>query len=173
MMKIHPVPKQQVIKDALDYDPDTGVFTWKKRADQSANWNSKWAGKTAGSKNKKGIKIYLNWVSYPAHRLAYVYAHGDILDTDKQIDHEDCNPHNNSIKNLRPATHGQNCTNSRGWGKKNLPKGVSVQNSGGYRARIGVDGRVVHIGTFTTAEEAHLAYMKEAKKFKGEYARAN
>jgi hypothetical protein len=174
-MKLKPLPPQSRIKGALNYNPDTGVFIWRWRSDMTLNWNSKWSGRVAGTKGPKGIVICLDWVGYHAHRLAWVYIHGNSLDEKTHVDHRNCNCHDNRIKNLRRATHGQNASNSRGWRKKKLPKGVSTQSRGqsSYRARIGVDGDVIHLGTFKTPEQAHAAYVAAARKAKGEFARAS
>jgi HNH endonuclease len=173
-MKLKPLPPQSRIVTALDYNPDTGVFVWRWRPDMTLNWNSKWSGRVAGTRGPRGIVIFLDWKPYHAHRLAWVYVNGDGLDTKTLIDHKNCNCFDNSYKNLRPATHGQNGSNSRGWRKKKLPKGVSTQSRGkpGFRSRIGVDGAVIHLGTFRTPEEAHAAYVAAAQKAKGQFARA-
>lgn len=172
-MKFKNIPSHKILHEILDYRPETGIFVWKKRQDVGAWWNGKFSGKIAGCINKKGIIIYINSSPYFAHRLAWVYMYGDSLDGEKIIDHKNCDPHQNRINNLRVSSHGQNCSNSRKWTKKSLPKGVSIQPCGaGYRARIGMDGRVKNLGTFTTPEEAHAAYCKAAIRYKGEFARA-
>lgn len=155
------------------YDVETGDLYWRVRTDATANWNSKWAGRKAGTPCQKGTVIYVDWVPYYAHRLVWVYVNGDGLDVETQVDHKNCDCFDNRIQNLRLATHGQNASNSRLRKGKELPKGVSIQSRGnGYRARIGIDGKVVNLGTFATPEEAHAAYCAAAKSAKGEFARA-
>ena len=36
------------LRAMLDYDPLTGVFTWKHRPECPPFWNARWAGKSAG-----------------------------------------------------------------------------------------------------------------------------
>ena len=43
---------------------------------------------------------------------------------------------------------------------------------GKYRAQISIDGSTKRIGSFPTAEEAHAAYVAEATRLFGEFARA-
>lgn len=171
-MRLKKLPAQKLLHAIMDYDPESGIFRWKFRIDYPAIWNRKCAGKIAGTPSGKGTVIFVNDEPFYAHRLAWVYVNGDTLDTETQVDHRNCDCFDNRISNLRKARHGQNGSNSRGWRKKKLPKGVSTQTSGGYRARIGVDGKVIHIGTYGTIAEAHAAYCAAAVKAKGEFARA-
>jgi hypothetical protein len=56
--------------------------------------------------------------------------------------------------------------------KYDLPKGVIfVEQSGKYRATIKPDGKKIHLGYFSTPEEAHEAYKVAAVKYYGEFAR--
>jgi len=173
-MKIRDIPSQDFLKSILDYNPCTGFFYWKTRNDIATIQNSRWSGKKAGAKGKKSIRIIINDVQYSAHRLAWVYMYGDILNENIQIDHRNNNCHDNRIDNLREASHSQNCSNARKWLKKKLPKGVSTQPNdvSRFRARIQVGKKVVHLGTFGSPEEAHAAYCEAAKKYHGEFARA-
>ncbi len=50
-------------------------------------------------------------------------------------------------------------------------KGVKLAPSGRFEARIKFGGRRHHIGTFTTKDEARLAYAVAAYWFHGEFAR--
>lgn len=172
-MKINAVPKQEHLKEILGYNPETGAFTWKWRNDISVFQNRRWANKKAGTKNRKGIKIWTNDGQYAAHRIAWVYVYGDGLSLDMQVDHANGDPFDNRIENLRLATHGQNCTNCKAR-NRDLPKGVYKYNkSGMFRAAIGVNKKVLELGIFLNIQEAHAAYMKAAKIYKGEFARAS
>lgn len=168
-MRIKPMPRQEYIQSVLDYNSDTGEFKWKIRKQKTFCRN----GKIAGTKGKKAIQLFISNKSYYAHRLAYVYVHGDILTTEMQVDHINNNSFDNRIENLRLATHAENCSNARKWNKKQLPKGVSKQTiSNRYRARLQVGKNVVYLGTFDTPELAHAAYIQAAQKHHGEFARA-
>ncbi len=94
--------------------------------------------------------------------------------TGMQLDHENLDKKDNRRANLRLATNQQNQAN-RPPGKNNTSgiKGVHWHKMAkGWAARIGVNGRRFHLGTFGTAEDARLAYQEAAIKFFGEFARS-
>lgn len=151
---------QQYVKDRLSYDPNTGVFTWN---------NGPRAGKKAGCLFSNGyVNIGLCGKLIGAHRLAWLYIHGEMPTT---IDHIDGNPTNNRIANLRSCTKSQNMQNSRA--KRNREfKGVWFEpDRRKWRAAIGPRGNVKYLGRFNTAEEAHAAYAVAAHEMYGAFAR--
>lgn len=86
-------------------------------------------------------------------------------------DHRNLNPLDCRSRNLRIATDAQNARNCR------LPahntsgfKGVS-RYKGKFMARIRVNDKLIHLGTYLTAESAHEAYCHAAKLHHGEFAR--
>ena len=115
------------IRDTLDYNPETGVLSWKERKDRKVNWNHRWTGKTAGHVHEVTGHIIIQIKgrsAYGAHRLAWVHYYGEW--PKDQIDHIDGNRQNNRISNLRCATNSENNRN-RGPQSNNLSgyKGVS------------------------------------------------
>ena len=166
----------EFVRSILDYDPDTGVFTWKRRHDVGPRWNGKHPGKVAGTLVKPGrsvtayVSIRINGVAYRAHRLAWLITHGRWPIGD--IDHDNGDGTDNRIKNLREATRTQNNANSRRQ-KNNTTgiKGVSPTSDGRYMASICRDGKQRNLGRFDTPEDAHEAYKTEAIRLFGEFAR--
>jgi len=108
------LPQLQRILDVLDYNPDSGIFTWKQRSENIKNgksWNIKHAGKQTGYKhyrNDKCISITLciDNISYPAHRIAWLIYYG--YEPEKEIDHVNMDASDNRILNLREADRSQN-----------------------------------------------------------------
>lgn len=101
-----------------------------------------------------------------------VRLHRFILGSDTElIDHRNGNRADNRRSNLRPATKQLNGIN-RGANSNNVLgiKGVSKLKNGKYTARITVDGRTVHLGTFETIDEAHNARSKKERELFGEFA---
>lgn len=156
------------VREVLDYNPETGVFTWK--ISRKGAPFGKVAGSLGGGDDGLYWVICVDYERYYAHRLAWFYVYG-VWPT--RLDHKDTIKHHNAILNLREATTVQNSGNMRAHRKNKLGlKGVRLHSSGRYyQARIGVDHKDIHLGYFPTAEEAHEAYMVAAKKLHGDFAR--
>jgi hypothetical protein len=110
--------------------------------------------------------------------------HREIVGGDSpHIDHINGDGLDNRDENLRPCTVSQNIANSRGdkIGKKwSKYKGVVFRpevkgDKGGkqWKVRIGFQNTVVHIGSFSTEEEAARAYDRKAVELFGEFAHVN
>ncbi len=159
------------IRDLLDYNPESGVFTWKCRVGGNGCVRpGTRAGSIRGNGGYRHIKI--NRRHYREHRVAYEFMHG-LVPPGMEIDHINGITDDNRIANLRLATHQENIANGR-HRKNNTSgkKGVGLHHDGRWRARIFVDGRSRHIGLFDSLETAHEAYMKAARHFFGDFARS-
>lgn len=158
---------QERLRELLSYDPETGIFT---RLVSRPGPNGH-VGAIAGCDNGQGyIRIYVDGRAYKAHRLAWFYVHGEWV---KEIDHRNRNRADNHLKNLRPATRGQNRGNS-GIYRNNTSgmTGVSFHApTKKWKAQIQKDGRKKGLGYFFTAEDAHAAYLAAANAEFGEFAR--
>jgi len=159
----------EFIKECLIYNPDSGIFTWKHRPVEHfvsskgyAIWNARYAGCRAGtefqSNNKKcptykKRKISINNRPYSEHFLAWILFYGK--DPDGPIDHIDGDATNNKISNLRIVSHSENHRNRKIQSNNRSGKqGVSRTSNGKWRARIKINGKEMHLGTFKTFEEA-------------------
>lgn len=151
----------------LDYDPSTGMFTWKIYRGPRAR-----AGSTAGAPHPGGYRcIRIDGTGpYLAHRVAWLMTYGEWPAGD--IDHVNGDRSDNRIANLRLADRFQNGANAKVH-LDNLSgfKGVS-QMRGRYQARIRVRGQSFYLGSFLTPEEAHGAYVAAARRLSGAFARA-
>lgn len=175
-MKPKECPTQERLRELLDYDPETGVFTRK-----ASKGNIK-AGQEAGCTNPRGyIQIRIDGSLYLAHRLAFVWMEGSI-DRQRQVDHIDGDPSNNRWANLRLTTQSQNAANSRkpkhyrGAPTASRFKGVhrtsSKKSPWTSQIRNPDTGERVYLGCFPTEELAHEAYVSAIPYFYGEFGRA-
>lgn len=156
--------------DLLDYNKDTGIFTWKVRLGPRAL-----VGNVAGSVDKTTgyTNIRLGGKAYKAHRLAWLWCMQKW--PDKMIDHINGIRDDNRLDNLREASSQENQQNrSKQVNNTSGFKGVSWNNSKNkYIAQITLDGKVTHLGYFLTAEVASQAYETAATQHFKEFKREN
>ena len=158
------------LRTVLDYDPSTGIFTWRHRPDIRPCINSLRGGKPAGTPRMNGyIGICIDGRHRLAHRLAWLYIHGRWPTA--EIDHINEERADNRITNLREATHGQNNTRSKP--RKGNRSGVLGVFSCGNRwqAQIMHKGAKYHLGVYATIEEAKAARDTAAEMLHGAFAR--
>jgi len=92
----------------------------------------------------------------------------------EEVDHCNRDGLDNRRENLRKATTQQNMMNSPSRRGSSKFKGVSwwVRDRN-WRASIRSDYKTIHLGRFTTEEDAALAYDEAARRLHGEFARVN
>lgn len=175
------LPDLDLLNKILDYNKDTGEFTWLPRTvdmfpdERTFNsWTAQFCGKPAGSSylhsdGRHYHEICYQKVKYRAHRIAWKMHYGE--EPPPILDHIDNNGLNNSISNLRAATVTQN-----GWNAKKSSrnqsgyKGVSFnKEKNKWRAAIHVNKKTKLIGYFSSPEEASIAYQKESAALHGEF----
>lgn len=157
---------QDRLKELLCYDPSTGVFIWKVDRGGMAK-----ADTVAGTIPKgQYCIISIDSIVYPAHRLAWLYVHGEWPKDD--IDHINNNRSDNRISNLREATRSQNLQNASIMSNNTSGyKGVFwIKNKNRWSAQIKINGKRRRLGVFKTALDAHKAYCLAAKEGFGEFA---
>jgi hypothetical protein len=192
MMAARKIPSPDILRKLLDYDPETGVLTWKRRSVEwfincknpshaQALWNGKHAGCVALTDIRHGyIRGTVLGRSVRAHRVSWALFHGDW--PEMCIDHVNGDRSDNRISNLRESTKQQNAWNSTPRSGTSKFKGVSWHKSAGkWVAQIRVHhvngeqitARYKHLGVFRTEQEAARAYDLAAVEFHGEFARTN
>lgn len=149
---------QQQAIELLDYDAETGLFTWKPRQNNN-KFNATRAGKTCGRTHKNGyVDIGINGKKIAAHRLAWLYVKGQ---WPAEIDHINGDRADNRLANLRECTHAENCqnypvktSNTSGFPGVSWHKGAKC-----WRATIVINRKQKSLGTFDTRLEAYQAYL--------------
>ena len=171
---------QEHLKECLDYNPDTGIFTWLRRPlshfeDGEAQkacqimkrWNARHANTIACSKRSDGyLEIRVSGKLYLAHRLAWLYVHGYM--PENKIDHFDRNRTNNRMVNLREV--GDTCSMQNTGMLKNNTSGVKGISWSKTRekwiAQISIRKKNKNLGGFLMFENAVKARWKEEQENK-------
>ena len=86
------------------------------------------------------------------------------------VDHMNGDKLDNRKSNLRICTPRQNAQNQRGNKGRELPIGIRKTKAGKYVARICVDRKSIHIGTFQNIDDAVSAREKAEIQYFGVYA---
>lgn len=148
---------QKELKELLDYNSETGIFTIKK------------TGLIAQYPHTKGyIQINIQGITYLLHRLAWIYIYGDGTLKNLCIDHINRNKADNRIVNLRLVTRSIN--------QRNHP--LSTRNKSGkrgvyfdtgknkWRSLIrDFNGKQVCLGRYKNLEDAIKAQEKAEVKY--------
>ncbi|HGV9335235.1 TPA: AP2 domain-containing protein [Raoultella planticola] len=140
----------------LDYDPDTGVFTWKVSPSIKLP-----VGSVAGSKNGDGRnQIMVNGKSYSARRLAWLFTYGGwpegkvghingVKDDDRIAFLCNYTP-DNLQERERPAKNNTSGARGVSWHK----------GTNKWVAHCRVNGKTQNLGSFTEFEQAAQVVRK-------------
>lgn len=161
-------PDVATLHRLLSYDPDTGALTWKARgvdmfrctkgrsAEHACSlWNSKLAGKPAGSDAGQGyLKVRLPCGMVPAHRVIWAMMTGE---WPPEVDHINRHRADNRWVNLRAVGRLENARN-HGIQRNNTSGAPGLsRRDGKWRARIGTGGQRASLGNFTCFGRAVMA----------------
>ena len=144
-----PILSYERLRELLDYDPETGVFTRKISRGGVAI-----AGKQVGNNAGGYLTVSINKRNEYLHRLAWLFTYGKY--PEGVIDHINGKKDDNRLKNLRDVSRSSN--------QHNMPArinngvgcpGVSWSNSTRkWRARITVQHKEIYLGVFPSLTEA-------------------
>ena len=165
------LPSQEVLRQLLDYNPDTGALTWRRRGVEwftdgnrqkaqhfAARWNSAYAGREALASISAGYKTGTMFgLTWSAHRIIWRLVYGTEPDN---IDHINGQTTDNRLQNLRSITKAENARNHK-TRKDNASGmvGIHIARSGRWIAQA----KGKYIGCFDTLEAA-LAARKQAER---------
>lgn len=146
----------ELVRELVNYDPETGVFTL--RSSPKAHC----VGNILGAVDAKGyVRFNIQKISVAAHRVAWVHQYG--YWPRDQIEHVNGVRSDNRIANLRECTNAENRQNIKreGYGVSGHV-GVHRGYGGKWVASIGLAGKRVYLGIYDNVDDAIAAY-KAAK----------
>jgi hypothetical protein len=155
---------QERLRHLVDYDVDTGVFTWAISRVGAKK------GSICGRINVHGYReIGINYTLHRANRLAWLYMTGSF--PDMEIDHINRIKHDDSWNNLRLCTHNQNAANVS-LKKSNTSgcKGVVWDKDRNlWRVQIRIQGKKKNLGRFANYDDAVKVSLDALNKEFGEF----
>lgn len=133
----HTLPlTERRLREALRYNHDTGVFTWRINAGYR-----NMIGKRAGEITARGyVRIMIDGQRYQGSWLAWLYIKGRWPKAGCELDHKDRQRSNNAFTNLRECTSAQNRMNSS-YTRATLHRVEVTWIDGKYVARFWATGR--------------------------------
>lgn len=148
---------QERLKELVNYDPDSGIFTWKigrKKVFQNS---------VCGRVDSNGYRVIgIDYSKYRACRLAFLYMNGEF--PKHQVDHINRIKHDDRWENLRDVTSLENNQNTlKKSTNKSGYKGVSFhKKSNKWVAQICFNGKSYNLGGYSTPEKASKVYKESA-----------
>ena len=161
MGKHIPLPSQETLLEALDYELETGVLKHKVYKNPQVQ-----AGDIAGSLRRDGyVYVQINKRHYYAARIIWMMMTGEDPG-DLYVDHKDRDRGNNRWSNLRLATRPQQM-----WNRKMSGKGYCFDSQRNkWIVRVFVNGKRLWGGRHDTEELAIEAAQKLRAAHHGEFA---
>ena len=167
------LPKAELLRKLLSYDPETGNLYWRERPREMfasdnaySSWNTKYAGTEALTALTSGYRNGAIFKKpYRAHRVIWALVHGEW--PAGEIDHINGDRADNRISNLRDVSPAENM--------KNLKRRTS--NTSGvngvywnkqrkvWHAQIRITRKVKHLGYFECIGSAAAARAVAEKKY--------
>lgn len=150
---------QNELKQLLEYDPETGVFTWRiGRGGQKA-------GKIAGTISHGYRQIRVKDKIYHASRLAHLYIKGYLPEFD--MDHKDRIRDNDTWSNLRHIS--RSCNNKNSKIRKTNKSGITGvcwhKLANKWEVYIKLPKQKKHLGLFIKLIDAVKARWEAEKKY--------
>jgi len=166
----------EIARELLNYDPETGALTWRPRdrrwfkTEQAyKTWNTRYAGSPAGvyltrpdGYRRHHIKVLGR--SYCVGPVIWLYMTGDW--PRGEVDHTDRDPWNQRWRNLRDVTAAENSRNKSAQAREKgcgYPGVNFHRQAGAWHARVGHNGKQVHLGLHDTLLDA-VSARKRAER---------
>jgi hypothetical protein len=156
---------QKELKEILNYNSESGIFTWKNIVKPAR----KKVGDVAGGLCLGYVVIGINGKIYRAHRLAWLYIYGKW--PNDQIDHVNGIKNDNRLCNLRECNQSKNNYNRKM--QKNNTSGIKgvCKHKDKWMVQFKINKNVMYFGTYDDIEFAELVANEVRAKYHKEFLR--
>lgn len=154
---------QAKLKQVLNYNPVTGVFTRISYSGNNGGGLARLGQITQNADDRGYMRIRVYGKKYKAHRLAWLFMYGKFPQFG--LDHINRNKLDNRICNLREATQSENSQN-QSIRKNKTSKYIGVhfcKTSEKWKAQIQSSKQKKCLGYFDTEDDAYNAYLSAKK----------
>lgn len=162
---------QELVRSLIEYNPDTGVATWKQRTSEHISrssslksWNTQFAGKQVKTVDGKGYYHFsYKGKFYRLHRMIWLYVHGEMPNI---IDHINGDRLDNRLCNLRNTNQQSNSMNQRRSSKNTSGVAGVYKNKRSDRwcAQMKFNGKTYHLGSSKSFFEAICMRKSEERR---------
>lgn len=151
----------QELNRRIGYDPLTGLIKWKIPTHKNCT-----KGWFKGHISAGYYKVTIHGTEYSVSNIAWALSFGYWCEGGV-VDHKDGNTENNRLSNLRlTTTHGNMRNRKLPTNNSSGVHGVYfVKRTNKYKAGIVVDSKYIHLGYFTTLDDAAVARREAESKY--------
>lgn len=156
------------VKSILHVDRITGKCYWLAPSKYHPDLlNQEAGGVVANGAGKSYWVIHVDKKTYRRAYIVFLVVNG--FWPPELIDHIDGNSLNDCPENIRCASITQNAWNHR-HRKKTASTPMGVRTMGRrFQARLAVNKKMLYLGVYDTAEEAHAVYIQKRKELYGAF----
>lgn len=159
------LPSIEYLHKRLRFDAETGKLFWRECQDMSKQWNGRYADKEALAAPSNGYKRgHIDGTLLLAHRAVWAIAYGSW--PNGQVDHINGNRSDNHLSNLRDVMQSENQRNAmkRSDNTSGVCGVVWHKRVKKWQAQMRAKNKNIHLGYFTTIEEAATARAAASKE---------
>jgi hypothetical protein len=149
-----PLTRQQLFRKYIHYDPVTGEIN----RILTGRWFTPCFKPVTFTRHRHENNFSIKGINYSARSAVWCYMTGHYPNRKEYIVSLDGDITNLQFSNLRLKTRSEVIHQTK---LNKVTLGARVVYNGKYSAKIGFEGKQIHLGTFETEQLARVAYMKK------------
>ncbi len=130
-----------------------------ERLCQGSRWGRDWRIVDCVDNSQGYCVVSFKGTMIKYHTIIWILMNGSIEDVEVELDHIDGNRVNNRIENLRLVSKRENNQNTHKHRNGRLV-GCHLHKCGKWQALVVINGKLIHLGYYSTEAEAHQIYCE-------------